>query len=346
MHQKTFLIAVGVASLVVGGCTAGRGLTSGSGGSGAAGSQTGTASGPGSTGSSPTSTGTAFMTTGASTGTGMMGPATFYIHTNDTLFTLDPANPSTPPVQVGKFDCIGGTGQDSSMTDLGVSSIGDLWAISSKNVYSIKVMGGVAHCAQTIPLNNTKGVTFYALTMAPVGVLDPAKEVLVAGNSAGELWAVDGSGNLTQHGTFGIVPANDGHGHTYANAGKQWELSGDIVFLSNNGSPVGFATVRDCPTPPSSSNCDKADTLIEINMSMLQGATTGSVTKAIRGQITGYGSMYGISAYQDKVFGFSHSGDIVQISNVDGTPTLIQSTPGNLWAGAGVSTSVKIIPPM
>jgi len=179
-----------------------------------------------------------------------------------------------------------------------------------------------------------------------VGVLDPAKEVLVAGNSAGELWAVDSSGNLTQHGNFGTVPANDGHGHTYSYPGTQWELSGDIVFLANNGSPVGFATIRDCKTPPSSATCNKSDTLAQINMSALKSATTGSVLQSIRGEIVGFGSMYGISAYEDKVFGFSHSGDIVQINNSDGTATLVQSTPSNLWAGAGVSTAVKVIAPM
>jgi hypothetical protein len=347
MLGRTLLLLGCVGSISVAGCNAGKAVTSGNGGSGASGSQTGTSGGPSTgPGSGTMSTGTSFMTNGASTGTGMTGPATFYIHTNTMLYTLDPAKPSTPPVQVGAFDCIGsGANQDSSMTDIAVSSTGAIWAVSAHNVYSITVANGVAHCAQTIPIVGA-GATFYALTFAPVGVLDPAKEVLVAGNSAGELWSVDATGNVAEHGTFGTVPANDGHGHTYLYPGTQWEISGDIVFLSNNGNPIGFATIRDCKTPPSSSTCNKSDTLVQLNMSALKSATTGSITQAIRGEIVGSGSMYGISAYQDKVFGFSHSGDIVEINNSDGTPTVLQSLGTNFaWAGAGVSTSVQIIPP-
>ncbi len=338
MLCNTLRLSSFVGFVVIAGCNAGKTATAGNGGTSSGGSA-------GTTATNVTSTGTSFMTSGASTGTGMPGPVTFYIHTNDTLYTLDPTTASAPPVQVGKFDCIGGNGQDTSMNDIAVSKTGDLWAISTKNVYAIQIANGVAHCAQTIPLNNTKGVSFYALTFAPVGVLDPAKEVLVAGNSAGELWSVDTSGNLAQRGTFGTVPANDGHGHTYQYAGKAWELSGDIVFLANNGNPIGFATVRDCQSPPSSTTCDKNDTLIEINLGALATATTNSVTQSLRGQIVGYGSMYGISAYQDKVYGFSHSGQIVEINNTDGTPTLVQTTASLQWSGAGVSTSVQIVPP-
>src|SRR5262249_52428475 len=155
-------------------------------------------------------------------------------------------------------------------------------------------------------------------------------------------------GNLTQHGTFGAVPASDGHGHTYKNAGKEWELSGDIVFLANNGNPLGFATVRDCPTPPSTTSCNTTDTLIELDLTLLKTAGAQVVTKqtgGVRGQIvkapgcndptnTSYGSMYGIAAYQDKVYGFSHQGYIVTIDNNDGTACLALQTTSDSWAGA------------
>src|SRR5262249_3456783 len=144
------------------------------------------------------------------------------------------------------------------------------------------------------------------------------------------------------------VPANDGNGHTYPfkNQGKRWELSGDLVFLANGGSPVGFATVRDCPSPPSTSGCNSTDTLIEIDVSKLSAATSQSVTKAVRGQIVkkagcadagnanGYGSMYGIAAWSDKVYGFSHAGAIVEIDNSSGAACLVKDTPADQWAGA------------
>jgi hypothetical protein len=63
---------------------------------------------------------------------------------------------------------------------------------------------------------------------------------------------------------------------------------------------------------------------------------------------TGYGSMYGIAAYQDKVIGFSHSGFIVSISNVDGTACLIHDYSAQLMGGfdgAGVTTKAPVKPP-
>jgi hypothetical protein len=327
-----------------------------------------------STGSGTAGEGTGGRTAASSSGSGMGGGTTItglvdggsgggvssaYAHTNNTLFKLDPSQANLALTQIGDFDCIGGSGEDSSMTDLAVNSVGDVWAISARNIYKLALPPGgkgSVHCAQTIPLNNAKGVTFYGLTFAPVGVLDPANEILVAGNTAGELWAVDSSGNLTQHGTFGAVPPDDNHGHTYQYAGKAWELSGDIVFLANGGNPVGFATVRDCPNPPSSSNCDTSDTLVELDLGLFKTAGTQNVTKSVRGQIVKsatcndpsnatYGSMYGIAAYQDKVFGFSHQGYIVTIDNTDGTACLALNTNGDSWAGAAITTVAPVVPP-
>jgi hypothetical protein len=138
--------------------------------------------------------------------------------------------------------------------------------------------------------------------------------------------------------------------------GTEFELSGDLVFLANNGNPLGFATVRDCQSPPSSQSCNKTDTLVELDLGLL--AKTGSqvVTKSIRGQIlksascndtqnSNYGSMYGIAAYQDKVFGFSHQGYVVTINNNDATACLALATTGQSWAGAAITTVAPVIVP-
>jgi hypothetical protein len=267
-----------------------------------------------------------------------------YAHTSTTLFQID--STSLTPTTIGTFDCIGGTNQDSAMTDIAVDKAQTLWGISAHNVYQLTLQGTTVHCATTIALQTT--TTFYGLSLAPAGVLDPNNEVLVAANTAGELWAVDAQGNVTQHGTLGLVPVNDGHGHTYANNGKPWELSGDIVFSANGGNAEGFATVRDCPTPPSATNCDTADTLVAIDMTKLAQVGTQSVIATVRGQIVksatctdsaaSYGGLYGIVASQGSVIGFSHTGSIVRISEVDGTGCLAQVTASDAWAGAGVST--------
>jgi hypothetical protein len=286
------------------------------------------------------------------------GPVSYliYAHTDTVLFKADPTATPITLTQVGTFDCVGGTGQDTAMTDVAVDKDGNLYGVSASAVYPLQINGSTVHGTAKWPLPT--GARFYGLTFAPAGVLQ-ANEMLVAANSAGELWAIDTSGATTQVGTFGTVPANDGHGHTYtsANVGQAWELSGDIVFLSNNGSPVGFATVRDCPSPPSSSNCDTVDTLVEINLSALHLGNTSSVTKSIRGQVVkssscndpsttkGYGSMYGIAAWNDKVYGFSRGGYLVEISNVDGSACSLSQYTNDKFAGAGVTTIAEVIAP-
>jgi len=278
-----------------------------------------------------------------------------YAHTDTVLFQVDPTASEPQLAQLGTFDCVGAQGQDPAMTDVAVDKSGNLWGISHTQIHVLELKGQVVHCASSISLNNPADVKFYGLTFAPVGVLDPNKEVLVAGNTAGELWSIDDQGNLAQHGTFGNVPTSDGNGHSYANDGKAWELSGDIVFVENAGNPIGFATVRDCPSPPETTACNNIDTLIEIDVSKLATSTTQSVTKAVRGQIVkrsgctdgvvgSYGSMYGIATWSDRVYGFSRSGNLVEIDTNDGTACLLKDYPAD-FGGAGVTTKAVVVPP-
>jgi hypothetical protein len=287
--------------------------------------------------------------------TGAPPPAILvYSNTDTSLLSGDPTQKPMALTAVGDFDCLA-SGQ--TMTDIAIDQAGNLFGVSESSnesdVYPLQIQGGVVHGTGKWKLPGS--AKFYGLTFAPAGVLR-ATEMLVAANGAGELWAIDEQGNTTQVGTFGTVPANDGHGHTYANAGKAWELSGDIVFLTNNGNPVGFATVRDCPKPPTSTSCNRVDTLVEIDISKLKLGNTGSVTKSVRGEVvksatctdaanTGYGSMFGIAAWADKVYGFSRSGNLVEISNQDGTACLVQTYPKDAFSGAGVTTLAPVIGP-
>ncbi len=351
---STFVgMACSATSATSGFASEGTGASAGSEGNGA-----GTNSSTMSNGGNPTISGL------NDAGTGGGGVSSAYAHTNTDLFRIDPSQQNLALTHIGAFDCIGtGAGQDTSMTDLAVDSTGDVWAISAHNVYKLTLpLGtGPVHCATTYSLTGVSNNTFYGLTFAPVGVIDPAKEVLVASNTAGQLWELDVSTmpvTGTQRGTFGTVPTSDGHGHTYKYPNTPWELSGDIVFLANNGNPLAFATVRDCQSPPSSSNCDSSDTLIEIDTTKLTPGTQ-VVTKTmggIRGMVTKsatcndtvnstYGSMYGIAAYQDKVFGFSHQGYVVTIDNNDATACLALQTTNDSWAGAAITTVAPVVPP-
>lgn len=351
---------IALACALVAACATGNSGNTSTGGSagdtggtaGSGGSTSTTAMGGGGTGGS--------LIGGATTGGAPPDtPPTIYIHTNTTLFTADPSKPDLDIQQVGDIECIGGAGEDTSLTDIAVSATGDLWGISKTNVYKLEIQGSTVKCTQTIPLQNPSAIRFYGLAFAPKGVLDPNKEVLVAGNTAGELWRVDEGGSLSMHGTLGVVPSTDGNGHSYPFAGQKWELSGDLVFSENNGSPAGFATVRDCPNPPSTQGCSDIDTLVELNVAKLATATTESVVKSLRGQIVkaagcndanvGYGAVFGITAWKDKVFGFSRSldnmGYAISIENDKGTACVIQ-TFAQPWSGAGITTIAPIdIPP-
>jgi hypothetical protein len=302
-------------------------------------------------------------TGGQAGGTG--GGETYFVYasTDTDLFQLDPTAGDLPLTHLGTFDCIDPVnGPHKSMVDIAVDKDQNLWGITGHNVLPLTVQGTTIHCGAETTLNASVAgqqvPTFYALTFAPEGVLDPAKEVLVAGNSAGELWRIDADGKTSLHGSFGDVPADDGNGHTYdaANVGKPWELSGDIVFLANDGSPVGFATVRDCPNPPSTTGCSKIDTLIEIDMTKFAQPSPGSVLKAIRGKVvkkagcndassSGYGSMYGIAAWNATVFGFSRTGNLVQVDGNDGGACLVKNYTGEKFSGAGVTTLAPVIDP-
>ncbi len=290
---------------------------------------------------------------------GTAGSSTLvYAHTDTTLFQIDPTSASPSLAQLGDFDCVGASGQDPAMTDVAVDKDGKLWGISHTQVHQLEVVNKVVHCAKSIVLAASLDVKFYALTFAPVGVISATEEVLVAGNTAGELWAIDAAGNLSQRGVFGDVPVSDGNGHVYPtdHQNKAWELSGDIVFVENDGNPIGFATVRDCPNPPATTSCSNTDTLIEIDVPKLAKANILPVTKAVRGQIvkrpncsdtqnTAYGSMYGITTWADKVYGFSRTGNLVEIDTSDGSACLLSAFPNADFGGAGVTTKAVVIPP-
>lgn len=298
------------------------------------------------------------------------GETVLYAHTNATLFRLDPEDPLLASTAVGDFDCLGGPGAQ-SMTDLAVDRDGKLYGISQKRIFlDMKIGAGVVECA-------TRGVdlltpgAFFGGSFAPVGTLSPGKESLIVANSEGKIFDVDlTNGTLTEVGNFGKVPPNDGRGHNYPtkHVGTAWELSGDIVFAENQGAPVGFATLRDCPNPPSTTGCSRVDTLVEIDVRRLSKTNPTNVVRQVRGQVVksaqcgdsqndAYGSVYGIAAFGGDIFGFSRtrvsdtgplSSLVVRIKNVDGTACLLADRTGDAaggWAGAGVTTIVPVIAP-
>lgn len=270
------------------------------------------------------------------------GPGTetvLYANTDLELFSLNPSAPSVAPKSLGKFDCIG-QGDAVAMTDIGVGKDGTVYGISQVAAYPLEIKGdGTVHCKETWPLPANS--RFYGLTMAPENTV-AAAETLIGANAAGELYSIDAqTGKTTKVGNLG----KDRSGNVY-------NLSGDIVFLANGGSPVGFATVRACPK----NKCQEFDTLVELDVSSIK-AGAGSVLKSIRGPLNlatsckkagvpnQFGSVYGVAAYGDKVYGFSRDGYSIEISNSNGDTCMIGSSATMKFAGAGVTTIASIVAP-
>ena len=228
------------------------------------------------------------------------------------------------------------------MTDIAVDKTGKVYGVSPAAAWPLVIKDGVVHCEAKWPL--AYGTHFNGLTFAPENTVD-VSEVLVGGNAAGELYRIDaGTGSATQIGTLGTDPVT----------GLPWTISGDMVFLANGGDPVGYATVRTCSNPPTT--CAQNDTLLEIDVKALKPGTQ-SVAKAVRGVINkgtgcanaaspkGFGSVFGVVAFKDKVYGFSRRGDFIEIHNDTGSGCLEWSRSDLNFAGAGVTTIAPITAP-
>jgi hypothetical protein len=271
----------------------------------------------------------------------------FYANDDTTLYSIDPMDITAPMVTIGTFDCVGAAGSTSVMTDVAVDDTGKIYGVSPAAVWPLTVQsGGVVHCDAKWPV--PYGTHFNGLTVAPVNTV-AATEVIIGANATGALYRIDPtSGTPTQVGTLGTDPVT----------GNPWTLSGDLVFLANGGNPVGFATVRTC-TAGSVTNCDYTDTLIEVDVTQVKPGTQ-SVLKSVRGKVvrgpscmqvdggstkSSFGSIFGIVAYQDKVYGFSRKGDFLEIANSDGTACPVWSNPAIAFAGAGITTLAPVTPP-
>ena len=107
------------------------------------------------------------------------------------------------------------------------------------------------------------------------------------------------------------------------NCGGGYVSSGDVVSVTGLGA---YATVGNGLGLGS-------DKLARIDLSQGGKAT-------IVGD-TGYGKIWGLAFWGDKLFGFSEGGDFVTINVKTGRATRVQGG-GQAWWGAGVATSALV----
>ncbi len=277
---------------------------------------------------------------------GPTGKSVFYVHTEKTLYEIDPLDKTLALKKLGDVDCMNGgdpAKADSSLTDIAVSRDGQVYGVSSRFAYELEVQSGTVHCKNTWTISKEgSDSVFYGLTFAPIGTLSATEEVLIAANNDGQMYTLDQTtGKTTYVGNFGSDPKTK----------NKWNLSGDIVFLENNGNPIGFATVNACAP---GKTCTVSDSLIELDVKAIKPGAS-STLKGVRGQlvkgswcttknnVSTFDKMFGIVAYEDRVFGFSDSGYIVEISNIDGSACLITNNTGMKFKGAGIATSAPVV---
>jgi len=263
------------------------------------------------------------------------GVTLIYAHTDTELYTLDPTTQMV--VDVGPFQ-VGGAAAP-TITDLAVNAAGDVWVNSETEIFTAQVPTSPGPVAltrvATIATGNSQA--FYALGFAPAGVLGSG-ETLVGGDNTGTLYAIASNGSTTELGAFGTD-----------SSGNPYELSGDIVFYTQNSEPLGLATIRSCPK----GTCNESDDILaEIDVAAMQTAyqtkTPGNMNKQLLGSGTGYGRLYGVGAWNNSVYAFSRVGSsvpaqLIQIG-ASGTGSVLQSFPSisSGWSGAGVTTNAVI----
>ncbi len=312
------------------------------------------------TGDTPSSS----VTGGAGAGGTSVESGVLYAVTYDTLFAGDPSAAPFALSEVGRIECVPtwGKGFGTGVTDLAVNAAGDVWALMVTSgghgyVFGASVVQvnafspSAVACAEPVQLEPPMDLV--GLTFAPSGLLAPGEEVLVAASRSGQLWSIEASGALAPRGTLGVVPADDGHGHSY-DPGSVWEAS-DLAFFDHGGIPMGFAIAQDCNPMK---GCGPFASLLEIDVAALATASDQSVVKSIRGQIVrragctdagaGYGGIAGLGAWLGKLYGFAGQ-RALEIDPADGSACAIdllaEPPEGSAWSGAGVTTSAPILSP-
>jgi len=289
---------------------------------------------------------------------------TIYAHTDDTLYSVDPATKAV--TMVGPFAGTSDSSTDSVVTDLAVDSNDEVYVNTESVVYKAALPASIPGTVSLTKVATIQGTAkFYALAFAPQGSLDANSEVLVGGDSNGALWSINTtSGATVSLGTFGA----NGTTATFV-------LSGDIVFYNDaSNTPTGLATIRSCPTGKSNTitNCGN-DFLAAVDMTALKTAyTSGTAAPSLLGGIygattsggmttgpgngTGFGDVFGLGAWNATVFGFTRTittpataAQLITIDTTTGVGTSVQSftfpKPDDGWSGAGVTTKVTISVP-
>ena len=200
-------------------------------------------------------------------------------------------------------DFVWSNGSD-SMTDIAIDKAGVIIGVSATSVYRVDPSN-----AHAMRLSNGLTGLFNGLSFVPAAMLNQTgDDVLVATrNQDGAVFRVDPmTGQTTQIGDMG----------------SSFSSSGDLVAIA------GFGTVQ------TADNGLSPDRLVTLAPQTFAATPVGTDI--------GFGDIWGLAYWKNKIFGFTDSGEFVLIDPATGKGTLVQSG-GPAWWGAGVTTLAPIL---
>lgn len=230
-----------------------------------------------------------------------------YAHSSDTLFTFSPFTNTVSTI--GLFTLPDGS-DPPSMLDLAVNAAGDVYTASADTLYRVDPLTAVATPIADFDLGRDE--LLYALTFVVAGVLSPDSEVMIGATNAGVLYRVD----VTNARTTMIGTYPDG-----------WQSSGDIVSVAGLGT---FATLK---RPDFDSDV----------VAQLLFDTSGRATVVVLGAC-GYQNLFGLGYWGRNLYGFTLTGQLLQIDRTSGAATIATDMTGTpQFYGAGVTTVVEVV---
>lgn len=274
----------------------------------------GSAGAGGSAGSAGTGAGGGLNLGGApgSDGGSPLPEGAVYGHSAGTLYKLEPY--SGVVTKLGDFDCLGSM----QMWDLALDKDGRMVGTLGNDGGALATIDPkTAHCTIT-----RTGSYPNSLTFLPIGTLDATREAMVGFTGANYVRIDPDTGVVT---TVGSLNPND--------TGRQWTSSGDVVSV------IGGKTYLTAKTLLGG---EATDTLLEID------PITGKALK-ILGRVggTGYADLYGLAFWAGTAYGFSASGQLVELDLQTGAGRALPLTGlGRLsFYGAGTTTAAPLVPP-
>ncbi len=217
--------------------------------------------------------------------------------------TLYRVDPDTLAItMVGDFGWPSQVGTD-QMTDIAIDKTGKMIGVSFSSVYQVD-----STTAKATLLSSSLGGNFNGLSFVPAAQLGATGDDILVGtdNADGKVYRIDPmTGSATQVGDMGTG----------------FMSSGDLVAVA------GFGVAQ---TVTGSSN----DRLAKLAPQTFAATPIGTDT--------GFGQIWGVAFWKNKVYGFTNNGQFILIDPTTGAATLV-SQNGVQWWGAAVTTLAPVI---